>query len=155
MSSTVLPVVRNLLKRRVENGNFDKILEKVTIVKAGGGNLTAEVVIDKEHSNRSGGLHGAFIATLVDVMSTLALASSEVELISGDVADFSESASASVALNVTYIRPMTIGQTLLIECSTLNRGRTMAYLNVDLLNKDEGKLIARGTHSKMLFNKSK
>ncbi|XP_015782994.1 acyl-coenzyme A thioesterase 13 [Tetranychus urticae] len=153
MSTPVLSVIRTLMKKRIERDNFDKILEKVVITNAGQGKLTAEMIVGQEHSNRSQNIHGGLIATLIDVLSTLALASTDVES-SPDLNNFTESASASVQLNVTYIRPVSVGQTLLIECNTLNRGRTMAYLSVDLFNKNDGKLIARGSHTKILFTKT-
>lgn len=46
-------------------------------MSAGQGRCLAEVKIEKEHTNRAGALHGGFTATLVDVVSTLALMTAE------------------------------------------------------------------------------
>ena len=41
------------------------------------GQVTCEVTICEEHTNRSGSLHGGLTATLIDSVSTLALLSSD------------------------------------------------------------------------------
>ena len=50
---------------------------KVKIVTANPGKVVAELTVEEEHQNASGTLHGGFIATLIDSMTTLALLSGE------------------------------------------------------------------------------
>ena len=50
---------------------------QLCLVSAGHGRCLAKVKIEKEHTNRSGNLHGGFTATLVDAVSTLALMTNE------------------------------------------------------------------------------
>lgn len=125
-----------------EKGGFDQVGEKVKIVAASAGKVTAELIIDQEHTNRGGTLHGGLTATLVDQISSLAvLANEEGEALFAGV---------SVEMNIQYISPAKIGDVVLIEASTLKKGRNMAFLNVDLTNKISGKLIARGSHVKYI-----
>jgi acyl-coenzyme A thioesterase 13 len=42
------------------------------------------------------------------------------------------------------------GEIIVIDCSTLKAGRTLAFLNVDITKKDTGELIARGSHTKFI-----
>jgi len=45
----------------------------VQITSAGNGNCVAEVVIDKQHTNGYGTLHGGFTASAVDIISSMAI----------------------------------------------------------------------------------
>ena len=46
------------------------------------------------------------------------------------------------------MRPARKGDVLSIEAECLKVGRTMAFVNVDILNKSEGnKLVAQGRHT--------
>jgi acyl-coenzyme A thioesterase 13 len=40
------------------------------------------------------------------------------------------------------------GDTILIDANTLRVGRTMAFLSVDVRNKETGQLLAQGRHTK-------
>jgi acyl-coenzyme A thioesterase 13 len=51
---------------------------QVKITSAGDGNCRAELVVGTEHDNRMGALHGGLTATLVDVISTMALLTHKV-----------------------------------------------------------------------------
>lgn len=95
----------------------------------------------QEHTNRGGSLHGGFTATLVDQMSTLALLTH---------ADENLAAGVSVELNVSFLAAANVGDLILIEASTLRKGRNLAYLNVDIMKKDGRKLIAKATHVKFI-----
>lgn len=43
------------------------------ITSAGNGNCVAEMVIDKQHTNGYGTLHGGFTASAVDIISSMAI----------------------------------------------------------------------------------
>lgn len=95
-----------------------------------------------EHTNRGGSLHGGFTATLVDQMSTLALLTH---------ADENLAAGVSIELNVSFLSPANVGDQILIEASTLRKGRNLAYLTVDIFKKGaDKKLIAKASHVKFI-----
>lgn len=73
MASKTLDMLRQSFKMLAQTGCFDRVGEKVRIVSAESGKLTAELVVEKEHTNRGGTLHGGLTATLVDQVSTWAL----------------------------------------------------------------------------------
>lgn len=146
MASNTLNMMRQSFKMLADTGCFDRVSEKVRILSADAGKLTAELTVEKEHTNRGGTLHGGLTATLVDQLSTLSMFS---------FAENSEFvAGVSVDLSVKYLNPASIGDVLLIEASTLKRGRQVAFLNVDFTNKSTGKLVARGSHVKYMPNPS-
>ncbi|XP_023220497.1 acyl-coenzyme A thioesterase 13-like [Centruroides sculpturatus] len=95
------------------------------------------MLICKEHENTNGLLHGGMTASLVDVVSTLILASSEKQV-----------AGASVNMNISFLRPIKSGEEILIEAKLLQVGKTLAYSTVDIKNKKTAKLIATAHHTK-------
>lgn len=48
------------------------------------------------------------------------------------------------------MRPAFVGDTVVVEATTLSRGKTLAVCTVDISNKETGKLIAQGRHSKCI-----
>lgn len=46
---------------------------QVIFTAGGSGHATAELKVASEHLNRGGGLHGGFIATLIDQVTTIGL----------------------------------------------------------------------------------
>lgn len=53
------------------------IFLQVDILAASQGKVVCEMQVKEEHTNRGGTLHGGLTATLVDVVSTLAIMNSE------------------------------------------------------------------------------
>lgn len=50
---------------------------QVNVMSAGPGKVVCELRVEEEHTNRGGTLHGGLTATLVDVISTMAIMNSE------------------------------------------------------------------------------
>lgn len=42
------------------------------------------------------------------------------------------------------------GEEILINAETLRVGKTMAFLDVDIINKETGDLVAKGSHTKFI-----
>jgi acyl-coenzyme A thioesterase 13 len=143
MSATnLLALVRQAFTFRADKGCFDKVLEKVTITAASPGKVTAELIVGQEHTNHGGFLHGGLAATIVDSVSTMAMYTfTESENLSPGV---------SIDLNVQYMSAANIGETILIEASALKKGKNLAFLSVDILNKANGRLVCRGSHLKYI-----
>jgi len=47
-----------------------------------------------------------------------------------------------------FMRAAKVGAEILIDAKTLKLGKSLAFLSVDIKNKDDHKLIATGTHTK-------
>ncbi|XP_050702977.1 acyl-coenzyme A thioesterase 13-like [Eriocheir sinensis] len=132
-------LLQKVMKATIEAGGYDTQLTKLCLVSAGQGRCSATVKVDKEHTNRTGNLHGGFTATLVDAVSTLALMTAE-----------GGSPGVSVNMNISYMKSAKIGEEILINAETLKLGKTMAFLDVDITNKDTGALVAKGSHTKFV-----
>uniref|UniRef100_G1T641 Acyl-coenzyme A thioesterase 13 n=2 Tax=Oryctolagus cuniculus TaxID=9986 RepID=G1T641_RABIT len=133
--------VREVLKAMGSAPCFDRVCDKVTLVSAAPGKVICEMKVEEQHTNKLGTLHGGLTATLVDVISTVALMCTE-----------RGAPGVSVDLNITYMAPAKIGEDILITAHILKQGRTLAFASVDLTSKATGKLIAQGRHTKHLGN---
>ncbi|XP_035536805.1 acyl-coenzyme A thioesterase 13 isoform X2 [Morone saxatilis] len=109
------------------------------VLSASPGKVVCEMRVEEEHTNRGGTLHGGLTATLVDVVSTMAIMYTE-----------RGAPGVSVDMNITYMNAAKIGEDVLITAQVLKQGRTLAFATVDLTNKATGKLIAQGRHTKHL-----
>ncbi|XP_053719811.1 acyl-coenzyme A thioesterase 13 [Synchiropus splendidus] len=139
MSFMSLTSIRQLFKAMADTRGFDRVLNKVNFLAADPGKVVCEMRVEEEHTNRGGTMHGGLTATLVDVISTLAIMNSE-----------RGAPGVSVDLNVTYMSAAKLGDDVLITAHVLKEGRTLAFANVDLTNKATGKMIAAGRHTKHL-----
>lgn len=98
MGSLTLNSLKQLMRAMVDNPGFDRVLSKVNlkpkcpnwalnvcfqtvdvcclqvdVVSAIPGKVVCEMRVDEEHTNRGGTMHGGMTATLVDVISTMAI----------------------------------------------------------------------------------
>ena len=49
-----------------------------------------------------------------------------------------------------FFKAAKLGETIIIDAQTLKRGKRLAFLNVDIRNKDDGSLLAQGKHTKFV-----
>ncbi|XP_032655427.1 acyl-coenzyme A thioesterase 13 isoform X1 [Chelonoidis abingdonii] len=139
MSSLTIHSFREMMKSLLSSYNFDRVLSKMTVLSATPGKVVCEMKIEEEHTNRGGTLHGGLTATLVDVVSTAALLYTERGM-----------PGVSVDMNITYMSAAKIGEEILITAQILKQGRSMAFASVDVTNKETGKFVAQGRHTKYL-----
>lgn len=122
--------------------SFDKILSKLKVISVENGKCTAELKVEEEHCNAMGGLHGGFSATIVDSVSTYALATHK----------FGALPHVSVNINIEYLKGAKIGDEIQIIADTIKVGKTLAFLAVQIKEKNSGSLLVKGTHTKYLLN---
>ena len=103
------------------------------------GRCVASLRIEEEHTNSYGTIHGGLSALLVDNISTLALTLPEDQKFSYGV---------SVNMDLSYVKAAKIGEEILIDAKVLKRGRTLAFLEVELRNKATNDLLVKGSHTK-------
>lgn len=72
----------------------------MSLVSAAPGKVVCEMKVEEQHTNKLGTLHGGLTATLVDVISTVALICSERGL-----------PGVSVDMNITYVSQITFKRT--------------------------------------------
>ncbi|XP_026332560.1 acyl-coenzyme A thioesterase 13 isoform X1 [Hyposmocoma kahamanoa] len=138
MSTKGAKVAELFTKAMATTKCFDQNLRQVKVVCCAQGRMVTEFKVGPEHLNQRGSLHGGFIALLVDAISTYALTAN----------DKVETRGLSIDLSVTYLNAAKEGDKIEVEAVTRKVGRKIAFLDVELRNKDTNKVIATGKHTK-------
>ena len=96
------------------------------------------MTVRQEHLNHLGTMCGGMGCAIVDAFSGLSLltAGENVPLV-----------SPSININVTFISPAKLGDTIVISTSLLKDGNRIQFVNVDITEKTSGKLLCRGQHT--------
>ncbi|MBI2355394.1 MAG: PaaI family thioesterase [Deltaproteobacteria bacterium] len=125
----------------LESGNAIALLRTLNIhlKEIGEAHAVMEVTVSEAHGNYMGGAHGGLIATLADTVSFFP----RPLLPSGRPC-------TTTNLNITYIRPAAVGETLTARAELIHMGRRMASLTTRIVNQD-AKLVAHGTATLMLL----
>jgi acyl-coenzyme A thioesterase 13 len=119
---------------------FDRVLEGLVITSIGSGKATCELTVGEPHTNSYGTLHGGCIATIVDIVGTMAAMS--IDPLRPGV---------SVDMSQTFLSPAKQGSRLLIQGSCLRSGRRLAFTEVSIsLLEAPHTLVATGRHTKAL-----
>lgn len=105
----------------------------------GEGRCRAEFKVAPEHLNEGGGLHGGFTATLVDIVTTLALMSKD-----------NAHPGVSVDIHVTYLKTAKEGDDVIVDANTVRAGNNLAFLDCVVRHKKDDSVIAKGSHTKFV-----
>ncbi|CAK1588654.1 unnamed protein product [Parnassius mnemosyne] len=119
---------------------FDQNLCKVKVVSCTNGRMLTEFQVGPEHLNQRGTLHGGFIAHLVEAVSTYALTAN----------DYVETRGVSIDLSVSYLNAAKEGDNVEVEATTRKVGKKIAFLEVEVRNKDNKQVLATGRHTKYI-----
>ena len=113
--------------------------KQISITGGGDGHCLAEFKVLPEHLNQAGGLHGGFMATVVDNFSTYSLMTK------------GSHPGVSVKLSVNYIKAAKEGDDVIIDAKTIKAGKTLAFLECELRHKKDNSIIAKGEQVKYVF----
>ena len=122
-------------------------MSQVRLTSVTPGRVKAELLVQEEHANELDTLQGGMATTIVDFYTALAIATlpaGEHTVVSG----------VSVNLNVDFLAPVSVGQTVLIDAQTHRSGKRIAFASCDLYDKESGKLCVRGKHIHYAIAKS-
>lgn len=125
----------------LESGNRIPFLQTLGIQlhEIGDRHAVMQVTVSELHRNYLGGAHGGLLATLVDTVAFFP----RPLLPSG-------TACTTTSLNVSYIRPAAVGDTLTARSELLHLGRRTASVRVEITNQDAG-LVAHGVIGLLLL----
>lgn len=125
----------------IESGNKIPLLQtlQIQLREIGESHAVMEVTVSDIHRNYFGGAHGGLLATLVDTVSFFP----RPLLPSGRPC-------TTTNLNVTYVRPAEVGETLTARSELIHLGRRTASVRVEVVNQD-GKLVVHGTVSLLML----
>lgn len=125
----------------LESANRIPMLQtlQIRLREIGDRHAVMEVTVSDSHRNYFGGAHGGLLATLVDTASFFP----RPLLPSGRTC-------TTINLNVNYIRPAALGETLTARSELIHLGSRTASVRVEIVNQ-EGKLVTHGTVSLMML----
>ncbi len=110
------------------------------------GTCLVQLKIDKSIVNINSVLHGGATASLVDLVSTIALFNTA-----------NKKPGVSVNMNINYLKAAKLDETILIEGKVIKSGTKLAYLEANIYLKkqnsfelDRDKLVAVGFHTKYI-----
>ncbi|XP_077993918.1 acyl-coenzyme A thioesterase 13-like [Glandiceps talaboti] len=133
-----LQLSRQILRVVADSHGFDRVAAKVSVVTAEPGRVKFEMPVCEEHSNKGGTLHGGMTATLIDMMTTVALMTTERAV-----------PGVSVDMNITYMKAAFPGETITIDAKVLKAGKTLGFTTCDITN-EKGALVAQARHTKFI-----
>merc|ERR1719273_2691417 len=131
-----------LTQNSSEFGSFGYSLRKLNFVEGNIGRCITSMKIEQEHTNIFGTMHGGCTATIIDDASTLALVDDSEESL--------KHLGVSVKINVDYIKPAKLGTEIIVDARLKKRGRTLAFLDVEIRDKNSNAIIATGSHTKFV-----
>ena len=105
---------------------------------------TFEVVIVPGLCNPMGNMHGGAVALAADMLTSMAAAPLARP-------GWWEFGGVSRTLHTTFLRPIKLGATLLVECEVVSVGRRMSVIQCKMFDKASGKLMATAEHGKVAF----
>ncbi|KAF5278576.1 hypothetical protein FQA39_LY00618 [Lamprigera yunnana] len=124
----------------------DNVRSTVHLIEVKGGHCLADIKIKKEHTNSMEIVHGGFLTTLVEILTTIALISHEN---CGLLHNY------SIQTHMRYINVAAEGDTLLFDSNTIKAGKNIAHLECLVTNKSTGLLIVKGNHTKYILRDKK
>ncbi|OMJ78030.1 hypothetical protein SteCoe_22273 [Stentor coeruleus] len=103
------------------------------------GTILVEIPLGPQMLNVLGSLHGGAIATLIDQITTIAIAL------------FDDRNSVSTDLSISFISPISGGnKTIDVEAVCHKSGKNIAFSSAEI--RTNGRLIAKGQHTKCLLS---
>lgn len=103
---------------------------------------TFSYTVQPDNCNRLQNLHGGCAATLFDYCTTLSLAMVNRP-------GFWSFMGVSRTLNVTYMRPVPVGEEVLLQCEIVQIGKKLATLRGTMKRRSDGLLLAVCEHGKV------
>ncbi|KAE8450579.1 hypothetical protein EG329_006310 [Mollisiaceae sp. DMI_Dod_QoI] len=106
------------------------------------GKAVFRYIVKPGHCNRLGNLHGGCTSTIFDITTTSALAPIAKP-------GFWAFAGVSRTLNVTFLRPIPEGETVLVESEVVHAGKRLCSLTGVMKRESDGAVMATCEHGKV------
>ncbi|KAK7413312.1 hypothetical protein QQX98_007822 [Neonectria punicea] len=120
---------------------YSLLLSSIKLISTTRGSATTRLVLEPNHVNSRGTLHGAVSATIIDFTTGLAIASW----------DLRETTGASVDMHISYLSTARIGETLEIVSTANKVGGSMSFSTIRISKIAEdgtSTLVTLGQHTK-------
>lgn len=146
--------------------NFDTALYKAVEILSGttnpsgtSGTAIFRLAFPSQYCNKFGTVHGGAIATLLDGVSQCATAVVDIStrdmLPMRGIAKGSGGGGATKALQIGYLRPVAVRETVTITCEVLMAGGKDATIRSTLKRDSDGEILAISTMDKEGYERAK
>ncbi|CEI38532.1 hypothetical protein FVEN_g4903 [Fusarium venenatum] len=138
--------VQSLMDRlRSKSPIYKFIMAPAQLIGASQGIVTTRMILNENHLNSSGSLHGAVSATIIDFVTGLAIASW----------DLRETTGASVDMHISYVSTARLGDMVEIVSTADKVGGSVAFSSIKISKVEADgtlKLVTHGQHTKYVKN---
>ncbi|XP_018024827.1 acyl-coenzyme A thioesterase 13 isoform X2 [Hyalella azteca] len=114
-------------------------ITEVNLLAAREGYVQASLKVESEHCNVRGHLHGGMAASLVDMLSTMALMTYDTS-----------KPGVSVDISLSFLAAAKQGSEVIISAESLKQGKNLAFLTANITDATTGKLLITGKHTKYI-----
>lgn len=126
--------VQNAYDTMGQGLTFNRIIKETRVLAVSKSTLVCELEIVQRHVNDKGTMHGGCIATIVDILTA-----TSVRLL------VPENPIVSIDLSISYLAPVKLGETILMEATCLKAGSSVAFTDALFrLKSDKQKILVRG-----------
>ncbi|EGC37681.1 hypothetical protein DICPUDRAFT_29922 [Dictyostelium purpureum] len=133
----------DLLQKWVQVEGFDSgFIEPIKCERVEHGKVVFSTVVQQKQCNVLSTLHGGAIATYIDIISSLAIISLNLDKVSPSV---------SVEISVNYSSSAPVDRKIYFISNVYKTGRSLAFTDTTIrLDSEEGQIVAKGSHTKFL-----
>lgn len=130
---------------------YGHLFSKIEVVEANPKCVLCHLHLESIHVNSLGGLHGSVSCTLIDFIGGLAIACS----------DNRDRTGVSVDMHISFIGSAKVGDNIEIEGCVSKVGGSLAFTEATIRKIEQGKqrgegsLVATGSHTKFVRERSK
>ncbi|KAL3995366.1 Thioesterase family protein [Acanthocheilonema viteae] len=122
---------------------FSGFARACRVISVNDGTVELEMDVTNAHLNSSGQLHEGCLAALLDIVTSIAIASAKI----GEM-------GVSVDLNMSYPNYAKLGDTIVVNGTVLYSTNKLAYSRAEIRRKKDNLLVAYGQHTKAFPKKS-
>uniref|UniRef100_G3MRF5 Thioesterase domain-containing protein n=1 Tax=Amblyomma maculatum TaxID=34609 RepID=G3MRF5_AMBMU len=119
---------------------FDGIIDKMKLISCEDQAAQFELQVEKPHCNLNNVLHGGMATTLIDLCTCILMSTAYEKRV----------LFATTELKARYLRPAKLGDTILMEARIMHPGKTVAFAEMNILDKATRKICVQGTHTALL-----
>ncbi|KAL6703638.1 hypothetical protein ACN47E_009498 [Coniothyrium glycines] len=129
--------------RKPSSPIYEFLLNDIKLTYASKGLVRARLLLEKNHVNTHGGIHGSVSATLVDWVGGLCIAAYDNRTKTG----------VSTDIHISYVSSAKVGDTIEIEGRAGKVGGTLAFTTATIwkiVDDKPGPVVAMGSHTKFV-----
>ncbi|KAK8757141.1 hypothetical protein V5799_000162 [Amblyomma americanum] len=119
---------------------LEGIIDKLKLISCQDRVAQFELQLEKPHCNLNNTLHGGMAITLIDLCTCVLMSTAYEEKV----------LFATTELKARYLRPAKMGDIILMEARIMHPGKTVAFAEMDILDKATKKICVQGSHTALL-----